>query len=341
MTLPSVILQLSSALDIMCPMHVMVDRLGKIQHVGPTIRKLRPRKTLEGCLFLDVFELLRPRKLTTVHQLLASHGSRLHLRFRDAPMTGLQGVVVDSPEMGGAIINLSFGISVLDAVRDYDLNSVDFAPTDLAIEMLYLVEAKSAAMEASRKLNQRLQGAMIAAEEQAFTDTLTGLKNRRAVEHVMPRLFEAEKGFAIMQMDLDFFKAVNDTHGHAAGDYVLQQVARILVEETREQDCVARIGGDEFVLIFPGMRSRKALSAAARRIIDRIEQPIPYEGQPCKVSASIGIALWQSQSGDTTDALLANADAALYACKNRGRACYSFFEDLLGDEISCPLRGAS
>jgi len=76
-------------------------------------------------------------------------------------------------------------------------------------------------MEASRTLNQRLQGAKIAAEEQAFTDTLTGLKNRRALNLVLARLSEAKVPFTVMQLDLDYFKAVNDTYGHAAGDHVL------------------------------------------------------------------------------------------------------------------------
>lgn len=103
------------------------------------------------------------------------------------PKTEVKGLLVAGPSEGQSIVNLSFGISVVDAVSDYSLNSADFAATDLTIEMLYLVEAKSAAMEASRKLNLRLQGAMIAAEEQAFTDTLTGLKNRRAMDHVLAR----------------------------------------------------------------------------------------------------------------------------------------------------------
>ena len=152
---------------------------------------------------------------------------------------------------------------------DYALVSSDFAATDLAIEMLYLVEAKSAAMEASRKLNLRLQGAMIAAEEQAFTDTLTGLKNRRAMDHVLARLIEAGREFALMHIDLDFFKAVNDTLGHAAGDHVLQNVARIMVEETRSDDTVARVGGDEFVILFDGLTDRETLVRVAERIIQK------------------------------------------------------------------------
>ena len=88
---------------------------------------------------------------------------------------------------GQMVVDLSFGNSVVNAVCEFSLTNTDFAPTDLTIEMLYLVGAKSAAMEASRKLNLRLKGAMIVAEEQAFADTLTGLKNRRAFKFIMDR----------------------------------------------------------------------------------------------------------------------------------------------------------
>ncbi|GAA6206915.1 GGDEF domain-containing protein [Cognatishimia sp. WU-CL00825] len=337
MTMTSSLRQLCAFLDLLCPMHLVVSDTGEIQHVGPTLAKLRSRKVLSGLPFLEVFDLQRPRAIKSMDQMLNATGTRLHMRFCDAPQTGFQGVVVKSPSAEAAVINLSFGISVLDAVQDYSLTSTDFAATDLAIEMLYLVEAKSAAMEASRKLNHRLQSAMVAAEEQAFTDTLTGLKNRRAVDHILPRLMENQTGFAVMQMDLDFFKKVNDTKGHAAGDFVLQQVARILVEETREQDHVARVGGDEFVLVFEKTRSRKMLSGIAGRIIERIQEPMSFQGETCSISASIGIALWHPTEPPSPDQIVANADVALYACKNNGRGCSSFYEDLLGEEIGTAL----
>ncbi|MFC3118341.1 GGDEF domain-containing protein [Jhaorihella thermophila] len=219
---------------------------------------------------------------------------------------------------GGAVVNLSFGISVVDAVRIHGLSAGDFAPTDLAIELLYLVEANAAAMEASRKLNLRLQSGMIAAEEQAFTDTLTGLKNRRALDHILARLSESGETFALMHLDLDFFKQVNDTYGHAAGDTVLQRAARVMVAATRERDAVARIGGDEFVLIFPRLVDPDKLAMIARRLIQGLEEPIPVGEQTCRISASIGIAIRQD-SEEAAEDLLHRADIALYAAKRAGR----------------------
>ena len=316
---------LATLLDALCPMHLRLNATGHVCHAGPTLQKLRPDTPFVGLRFMELFELRRPRTVTSMEGLLKSAFVKLHMRFRDQPQTALNGVLAPLPDGQGAIVNLSFGISLVDAVRDYALTGTDFAATDLAIEMLYLVEAKSAAMEASRTLNLRLQGAMIAAEEQAYTDTLTGLKNRRAMDHVLDRLIAAKNQFALMNIDLDYFKAVNDTLGHAAGDHVLQKVARIMVEETRAEDTVARVGGDEFVIIFDGVTTREMLQTVAQRIISKLEQPMPFGDQMCNISASCGTVLSQSYDEPEAAQLHADADLALYASKNAGRARHSFF----------------
>lgn len=326
---------LADILDQLCPMYVLLDHTGHIQQVGPTLQKLRPDQPMQGQRFLELFELNRPRAVTTMTNLVATAGAKLHLQLRDAPRTSLKGVIAPLPDGAGAIVNLSLGISVLDAVRDYALTSADFSATDLTIELLYLVEAKSAAMEASRKLNLRLQGAMIAAEEQAFTDTLTGLKNRRAMDHILARLIGANVPFAMMHLDLDYFKSVNDTLGHAAGDHVLQRVARIMVEETRNEDTVARVGGDEFVLLFHRLQDRKRLGRIAARLITRLEEPIPFDGQRCHISASIGIVLSSQYHPPDAVQMLQDADTALYAGKHAGRACHRFYsDDMAGGSLS-------
>ncbi len=313
-------------LDVLCPMHVQLNEDGVIRHAGPTLLKLYAEGALIGQPFLEVFELARPKRVSSMAGLIKTAGQKLHLKKRSEPQTGLKGVLVPMPSDGGAMVNLGFGISILYAVSDYDLNAADFAATDLTIEMLYLVEAKSAAMEASRKLNLRLQGAMIAAEEQAFTDTLTGLKNRRALEHILPRMVSDCTRFGVMQVDLDFFKEVNDTRGHAAGDAVLQHVARVLVENSRDEDCVARVGGDEFVLVFHGTTSLEILGRIARRIISEIEKPVSFQDTNCKVSASVGISVYDGSDDTDMDKLLAEADTALYASKHAGRATFTVYD---------------
>lgn len=310
-------------LHLLCPMHVVLGPTGHIRQAGPTLHKLS-RTPLEGVRFLDIFEVYRPRTVASMEQLLQTEGRKIRLRLRSGMRTMLYGVLL-SDGRGGAVINLSFGIYVVDAVRDYALTSTDFAPTDLAIEMLYLVEAKSAAMESSRNLNTRLQGAKVEAEERAFTDTLTGLRNRRALEAVLDRLRRSGDVYALMHIDLDFFKQVNDTMGHAAGDMVLRHVARVLGDVTRKDDTAARVGGDEFVIIFANLANPGRLGEIADRLIRRIEEPLSYEGKPCQVSASIGIAISHDGAADPTH-LLERADEALYVSKRSGRAQYSFYD---------------
>jgi diguanylate cyclase (GGDEF)-like protein len=310
-------------------MHLVLSRTGHIVHAGPTLSKIRPHECWVGQRFLEVFALKRPRSISSAKDLHAIVGSKLHLQLRDAPKTKMKGVLVPGPFAGELVVNLSFGISVVDVVRDYGLDNDDFAPTDLAIELLYLVEAKSVAMEASQKLNVRLQAAMIAAEEKAFSDTLTGLKNRRAFDFILERQIHADNGFALMQIDLDFFKVVNDSFGHGAGDHVLQTVANILTSETRETDTVARLGGDEFVILLPDIHDTSVLIGIGQRIISRLEVPIPFKDNICQISASIGTVLRTVESSSTAKDLQEEADIALYASKRAGRAKQTFFSERL------------
>lgn len=304
-------------LDKLCPMHILVSTTGHIRHCGPTLAKLR-ETSLVGRRLLEVFELSRPRRVSTLAELQQHVGNPIQMQFREGNKTRFKGVICQAtPEL--LVIDLSFGISVIDAVRDYNLSNGDFAPTDLTIEMLYLVEAKSAAMDASRSLNKRLEGAKIAAEEQAYTDTLTGLKNRRALDTILRRYEKWQTQFAVMNVDLDWFKAVNDTLGHAAGDHVLQVFAGIAVEATRENDTVARTGGDEFVILFPNTFQPEKLISIGDRIIARLIEPIMYGPHECRISASIGTAVFEPGGGVSLPELLEQADTALYASKRAGR----------------------
>ena len=315
--------RLAAMMDVLCPMHVVLGDTGHLTHAGPTLLKLFADTPLIGARFTELFEVKRPRGDGSMAALIGRAGDKMHLRIRGGARTDLKGVLVPLPPgwgpEGGALINLSFGISVVAAVRDFGLTGTDFAATDLAVEMLYMVEAKTAAMEASRKLNLRLQGAMIAAEEQAYTDTLTGLRNRRALDYVLDRLAEAEQDFALIHIDLDFFKAVNDTGGHAAGDHVLREVARIMVEETRSDDTVARVGGDEFVLVLERLINPERVHDIAARLITRLSQPLSFAGQVYQISASAGSVLSCDYHQLDLGQMMLEADTALYTAKHRGR----------------------
>ena len=156
------------ALDILMPMHLRLDAKGRIAAVGPTFGKLTRGNPLQGGSFFRAFELRRPGNVRNIAALMAHAGRRLHLSLRGTdPPLSFRGVALPLGEEGGMLVNLSFGINVLDAVRDHGLTDADFSPTDLAVEMLYLVEAKTAVTEELRRLNQRLADAKTEADRKS------------------------------------------------------------------------------------------------------------------------------------------------------------------------------
>lgn len=317
---------LAGVLDTLCPMHALVDATGHIRHAGPALGKLWPGRALAGARVLELLELRRPRAGAGMAALLGLAGQKLHFALRAPPRTELKGVLMPLGEAlglpGGAVLNLSFGISIVEAVRDYALTGTDFAATDLAVELLYLVEAKSAAMDELRRLNLRLDGARAEAEQAAVTDKLTGLANRRVFASAVAGAEGAGQPFALMHLDLDRFKQANDRFGHAAGDRVLQAVAGRLRAGTRERDTVIRSGGDEFLIVLPDAGGAEALARLAHRLIAALEEAVVFEGVPIAISASIGAAL--SRDYDSVDAarMMRDADTALYAAKAAGRGRY-------------------
>lgn len=300
------------------PMHLLLDAGGRVISAGPTLARVLAGP-LMGARFEELFEVRAPGGALTAEDVLARAGHRFRLLPRNGAKAGLRGVGMRLSGSGMMLMNLSFGIDLIAAVRELGLSDADFAATDLAMELLYLAEANAAVTRELRGLNLRLEGARMAAEEEALTDPLTGLRNRRAADLFLERLCAARAPFGLLHMDLDFFKAVNDTLGHAAGDFVLETVGRILREQVRAEDCAARIGGDEFVIIMAGRSDPATLQGIAERIIAKVSEPMEFDGQPCRVSASIGIVRSLDMTEPEATQLLAAADRALYAAKHAGR----------------------
>jgi diguanylate cyclase (GGDEF)-like protein len=126
-------------------------------------------------------------------------------------------------------------------------------------------------------------------------------------------------------MDLDGFKPVNDTFGHAAGDFLLVEVAQRMLAISRATDTVARLGGDEFVLIFPDILDEAECRQMLSRIMDSIAQPFNINGHDIRISASIGVAFYPDADADG-DSLLRHADQAMYVAKQAGRNQFHFFD---------------
>ncbi|MEM7721652.1 MAG: EAL domain-containing protein [Pseudomonadota bacterium] len=164
----------------------------------------------------------------------------------------------------------------------------------------------------------------------ANEDALTGLSNRRHFEIELRTwiddLKRHEKGFAVLYLDLDRFKLVNDTLGHEAGDQLLVSVAELLGELTDDTDAVARLGGDEFVILRPLGDSALNISGLADEIVQRMKAPFAFGGKSIACSTSIGVAIAKSHLRDP-EQVVSDADAALYHAKSNGRGRWSFFTE--------------
>ncbi|CNH98189.1 sensory box-containing diguanylate cyclase [Yersinia aldovae] len=167
-------------------------------------------------------------------------------------------------------------------------------------------------------------------------DALTGLPNRirmkEFLENKLRNLPVAQHPLVVLNVDLDKFKPVNDTYGHVTGDTVLHQVSERLRSCLRDQDMVARHGGDEFVLIITGLSSVKEIEQLCARVITRIEAPYVVDAQDIYIGASIGIAL-APQDSIQAEELLRFADIAMYEAKSNGRNCWSFYSSEMNDRL--------
>ena len=166
-------------------------------------------------------------------------------------------------------------------------------------------------------------------------DSLTGLANRhrmtRRLNSILTAYKSAKRSCALMMLDLDRFKHVNDTLGHPAGDELLKQVAQRLQRIVNNQGEIGRLGGDEFQVILPDVDDRGKLGDIAGRIIQMLSQPYTIEGSRCIIGASVGVAI-APYDGIDSDELVRSADLALYAAKGGGRGQYRFYSTDLKDE---------
>lgn len=192
-----------------------------------------------------------------------------------------------------------------------------------------------------KESNARLQAANDELQQRAFTDPLTGLPNRLLFEdrliHAVLRLERTNHLYvmhrlAVMFVDLDGFKPINDSFGHAAGDDILRSAALRLQAEARGSDTVARVGGDEFLILLEDVTDVAACVAVANRVLAALAKPFEIAGKNLQITGSIGIVV-HPDHGDRAK-LVANADAAMYAAKRAGGSCYALFEPHMGSDAA-------
>lgn len=166
-------------------------------------------------------------------------------------------------------------------------------------------------------------------------DVLTGLNNRAQFEKSLDTLLRHSKRhnhrFALLLVDLDSFKRINDTHGHPVGDAVLKNVAQRMQSRLRSSDIIARLGGDEFAVILPEIKRTHVAGIVAKKLLEALEIPFHFETHTIDTKASIGIACFPS-SGDDAETLVKKADSALYHVKEHGRNNYQYASDELHEQ---------
>ncbi len=218
-------------------------------------------------------------------------------------------------------------ILVISAQPDNNLRALDSGAKDFISKPFDMREAKTRIhnLLEVRLLYKQLENYSQEMESLALHDALTGLPNRRllmdrlslAIAHVRRNNFS----MAVLYLDLDGFKEVNDTLGHDVGDKLLCMVAARLLEAVRQEDTVARLGGDEFVIVLWDLNVDNDVSSLVSKVIRSVSQPYRIQGRDVSITVSIGVSIYP-MNGAAAETLIKSADLALYEAKKAGKNCY-------------------
>jgi len=319
MSIPSSVSMDLDVLERFMPMAVLMDSDWRIQRIGPTFDKLGLGSDNLGKYLLDIFEVTQPRRFLQGELALHKTGGKIKGHFKDIANAKMKGFVQKLSNEQGFLIDFSLGAGLTKVVQAKGLLARDFSPADASLDLLYLVEMQQALLAEARRATFKMSVDRRSALSKADTDALTGLSNRRGLDAFVRRIMGRKTfvPFALIMIDLDFFKAVNDNHGHAAGDGVLREVAQRLLKLTRRGDLVARSGGDEFNIILPNFTDSNAAIGLSERIIEELRKPVLFENKVCQIGASIGMTIVSEKIDfhKTEQAV----DRALYTSKQAGR----------------------
>ncbi len=262
-----------------------------------------------------------PHAVCALHR--ANHYDLILLDLRMPGMDGFQVMEgLKEIEIDGYLPILAVTAQPTHKLRALQCGAKDFVskPFDLAEVLMRVHNMLEVRLlhEAARKYGKKL-------EELALNDPLTGLANRRLLaDRMAMALVHAHRNrsaMAVVYLDLDGFKKINDTLGHGVGDTLLKMVAERLVATVREEDTVARVGGDEFIIALWHVSGSDYATMAASRAIEAVSQPYVIEGLTVSVTTSAGVSIYPDHGNDA-DMLMKNADLALFEAKRAGKNAY-------------------
>jgi diguanylate cyclase (GGDEF)-like protein len=324
-----------SLVDAAFPFHLVLDRDLRITQAGTSIQRLH-HDAMVGGLFTELFAVATPKIAISFDALVGRPRSLFLLRSLTKPGLLLRGQVLHDPVADCLFFVGSPWVTQTSAFASLGLTLTDFAASDAVVDYVLLLQNQSSSLTEAKELAERLHQTAQQLTYQAFHDALTGLPNRAMLFDHLQRSLEPAVGsprhVALLILDLDGFKAVNDSYGHSAGDAVLGIIGQRLRTVLREGDFVARFGGDEFALVLEPSGSRSDLdegmaAEVANRVLAVLAEPIPLPSCPAitvPLSASIGIAY--ARGNETAEDLLRNADLAMYSAKAHGKSrheCYA------------------
>jgi diguanylate cyclase (GGDEF)-like protein len=239
-------------------------------------------------------------------------------------------IFLKGPKEGIVVFILSLISIILITSIWHHHSSIDIAlgiiPFFVALMFMYFFEQRN------NNLKNLLEAQKKEYLHQAQYDDLTEIANRGLfmdrLSHALAIAKRSNKQVAVVFIDLDHFKSINDSLGHHTGDLVLQEVAKRLKLQIRESDTIARLGGDEYALVLDSFSNIKVLKNILKKLLTTIDEPFIFENNKIEVTLSLGVTLYPDDA-DKADTLLRNADAAMYKAKANGKNGYSFYNTSL------------
>ncbi|MEM9341628.1 MAG: EAL domain-containing protein [Pseudomonadota bacterium] len=310
-------------LNLIFPFGILVGPDGVILGFGASMEKLPGMTTALGKQVFDALHFTKPRLIDREKLLQDVLGKRITCEVSDP--NGLKPVaffgMAFNVTMAGThhvLLMLTPGVNARTLVEDRGLSTTDFGAADGSADLLLLLAMQEEMVADGKKKSARLEAARDEAERLANHDALTGLPNRRALMRELARCL-SEGPLSVMHVDLDHFKEINDTFGHAAGDAALRHAAEGLRTVVGEGALCARIGGDEFVAILEGEVPQDQLEVMANVVVTALSRPFDFRGAEITAGASVGMAQTTVGDGQSPDDVLHSADLALYEAKRGGR----------------------